>query len=174
MIAGALKADPAKFTSKSAKSVKSRIGNIRDFLPVDMTLEAFWTYLKETLSGDGLVQSTLTEEELAAVRALQAEKYATWDWNYGCSPRFDMVNRNYFAGGRLEVGVSVEKGKITAIRFYGDFLSVTDTTPLCRALEGWRIGRTRWKPCWRSSLLQRCSAASPNRRSSARFSIGKP
>ena len=136
MIAGALRADPAKFTSKGAKSVRSRIGNIRDFLPVDMTLEAFWTYLKETLSGDGLVQSALTEEELAAVRKLQTEKYATWDWNYGCSPRFDMVNRNYFAGGRLEVGVSVEKGKITAIRFYGDFLSVTDTTPLCRALEG--------------------------------------
>ena len=80
--------------------------------------------------------ASFREEELAAVRALQAEKYATWDWNYGCSPRFDMVNRNYFAGGRLEVGVSVEKGKITAIRFYGDFLSVTDTTPLCRALEG--------------------------------------
>ena len=47
-----------------------------------------------------------------------------------------MVNRSYFAGGRLEVGVSVDKGKITDIRFYGDFLSVTDTTPLCRALEG--------------------------------------
>lgn len=136
MVAGALRADPAKFTSKGAKSVRSRIGNIRSFLPTDMTLEAFWTYLKETLSGDGLVQDALTEEELAQVRALQAEKYATWEWNYGRSPKFDMVNRNYFPGGRLEVGISVEQGKIAAIRFYGDFLSVTDTAPLCQALEG--------------------------------------
>ena len=33
MIAGALRVDPAKFTSKSAKSVRSRVGNLRDFLP---------------------------------------------------------------------------------------------------------------------------------------------
>ena len=32
MIEGALKADPAKFRSKSAKSVRSRVGNIRDYL----------------------------------------------------------------------------------------------------------------------------------------------
>lgn len=136
MVAGALRADPAKFASKGAKSVRSRIGNIRDFLPVDMTLETFWTYLKDTLSGGGLVQDALTDEELAQVRTLQAEKYATWEWNYGQSPRFDMVNRSYFPGGRLEVGLSVAQGRITAIRFYGDFLSVTDTAPLCQALEG--------------------------------------
>ena len=46
MVAGALRADPAKFRSKGAKSVRSRIGNIRDFLPEDMTLPAFWDYLK--------------------------------------------------------------------------------------------------------------------------------
>ena len=34
------------------------------------------------------------------------------------------------------MGVSVDHGSITEIRFYGDFLSLTDTTPLCRALEG--------------------------------------
>ena len=136
MVAGALRADPAKFTSKGAKSVRSRIGNIRSFLPVDMTLDAFWAYLKDTLSGGGLVPDALTEDELSQVRTLQAETYATWEWNYGQSPRFDMVNRDYFPGGRLEVGVSVAQGEITAIRFYGDFLSVTDTTPLCQALEG--------------------------------------
>ena len=70
------------------------------------------------------------------MQVLQKEKYGTWEWTYGQSPKFDMVNRNYFSGGRLEVGVSVDKGIITVIRFYGDFLSATDTTPLCKALEG--------------------------------------
>lgn len=136
MIAGALRVDPAKFASKGAKSVRSRIGNIREFLPVDMTLSDFWTYLKDALSGDGLVQDELAADELAQVQVLQKEKYGTWEWTYGQSPKFDMVNRNYFSGGRLEVGVSVDKGIITVIRFYGDFLSATDTPPLCKALEG--------------------------------------
>ena len=136
MIAGALRVDQAKFTSKSAKSVKSRVGNIRAFLPRDMTLPEFWAYLKEQLAGSGLVQSALTAEELTEVSRLADEKYRTWEWTYGRSPKFDMVNRNYFAGGRLEVGVSVAQGAITDIRFYGDFLSRMDTAPLCRALEG--------------------------------------
>ena len=54
MVAGALNVDPEKFRSKSTKSVRARIGNIRDFLPVDMDLPAFWTYLKDALSGGGL------------------------------------------------------------------------------------------------------------------------
>ena len=136
MVAGALQADPAKFRSKGAKSVRSRIGNIRDFLPEDMTLPAFWDYLKRQLAGDGLVQDALTAEELAAVRQLKAEKYDTWEWTYGRSPGFDMVNRDYFPGGRLEIGLSVSGGRLTAVQFYGDFLSITDTTPLAQALVG--------------------------------------
>ena len=46
MIAGALNPDPTKFQSKSVKSVRSRVGNIRSFLPSDMTLQDFWNYLK--------------------------------------------------------------------------------------------------------------------------------
>ena len=56
MVAGALNVDPAKFQSKSAKSVRSRIGNIRDFLPADMDIEAFWAYLREALTVDGMVR----------------------------------------------------------------------------------------------------------------------
>lgn len=41
MIAGALRADPAKFESKSTQSVRSRVGNIRSFLKKDMDLPRF-------------------------------------------------------------------------------------------------------------------------------------
>ena len=41
MIAGALNADPAKFESKSAKSVRSRVGNIKDFLPEFIGIQDF-------------------------------------------------------------------------------------------------------------------------------------
>ena len=93
MVAGALNVDPAKFQSKSSKSVRSRVGNIRAFLKEDMDLPAFWSYLKEALAGDGLMPDSLTREELAAVEKLRQEKYATWEWTFGRSPKYSMTNR---------------------------------------------------------------------------------
>ena len=74
MVAGALRVDPEKFRSKSTKSVRSRIGNIRDFLQQDMNLPAFWTFLKEQLAGSGMVTGALMPQELEAVEALKHKK----------------------------------------------------------------------------------------------------
>ena len=134
MVAGALNVDPAKFQSKSSKSVRSRIGNIRSFLKEDMDLPAFWAYLKEALAGDGLTQDRLTEEELAAAEQLRREKYATWEWTFGRSPKYSMTNRRRWDGGTLEPHLSVEKGRITGIVFYGDFLSLSSLDPVTEAL----------------------------------------
>ena len=136
MVAGALQVDPEKFRSKSTKSVRSRIGNIRSFLKQDMDMPAFWAYLKEALAGSGMVFDTLTADELAQVDKLKAEKYDTWEWNYGRSPKFDMTSKRYWDGGCLEIGVSVSHGCITDIHFNGDFLAVCSIEPLMEALRG--------------------------------------
>ena len=73
-VAGALNVDPTKFQSKASKSVRSRIGNIREFLPTDMDLPAFWEYLKKFFAGNGIVNDSLSAEELAAVEKLKTEK----------------------------------------------------------------------------------------------------
>lgn len=136
MVAGALHADPEKFRSKSTQSVRSRIGNIRSFLKTDMDLTAFWGYLKTALAEDGVQSDALSGEELAAVKALEQEKYSRWEWNFGRSPKYDFFNRHRFEGGSLEVGLQVEQGKIVHIGFYGDFLSLLPLKPLEKALEG--------------------------------------
>jgi len=136
LVAGALRVDPAKFQSKSAKSVRSRIGNIRSFLQEDMDLPAFWAYLKGAFAKGGLREETLSLEEMAVLEELKRSKYDTWEWTFGRSPQYDMVNKRRFAGGSLEVGVHVEQGVITRIGFYGDFLSLSPMEPLALALEG--------------------------------------
>ena len=136
MVAGALQVDPEKFRSKSTKSVRSRIGNIRSFLKQDMDMPAFWAYLKDTLAGSGMVFDALTPQELGEVEKRKAEKYDTWEWNYGRSPKFDMTGKRYWDGGCLEVGVSVAHGVITDVRFHGDFLAVRSVEPLVEALRG--------------------------------------
>lgn len=136
MVAGALRVDPEKFRSKSAKSVRSRIGNIRDFLRTDMDLTAFWNYLKETLAGEGFTTGTLSPEELCGVEALRRSKYDTWEWNFGRSPAFDLANKRHWDGGSLEVRLSVEEGRIARVSFWGDFLSRCALDPLTAELAG--------------------------------------
>ena len=136
MVAGALRVDPEKFRSKSTKSVRSRVGNIRDFLPRDMELPAFWAFLKEHLAGGGMAQGALTPEELAAVEALRQEKYMKWEWNFGRSPQYDFSNKRRWDGGSLEVCLSVEEGRIREISFWGDFLSTCPLDGLREALRG--------------------------------------
>lgn len=136
MVAGALRVDPEKFRSKSVKSVRSRIGNIRNFLKTDMDLPAFWEYLKTALAGEGFVSGTLSAEELGAIEALKRDKYDTWDWNFGRSPQYDMANKRYWSGGSLEIRADVKDGLLTAVTFYGDFLSRCPLDELTAALQG--------------------------------------
>ncbi len=139
MISGALRADPAKFQSKSAKSVRSRVGNLRDFLPGEADLPRFRERLLQELTRDGLIHETLSEEALAAVRKLAEEKYRSWDWTYGRSPDYSFRNRARFPGGTLEVRMNIRKGLIEGIAFYGDFMATAPLTGLCEALRGTRL-----------------------------------
>ena len=136
MIAGALNPDPTKFTSKSVKSVRSRVGNIRNFLPADMNIRDFWSYLKTALAESGIVPDSLSDDELAQVQALKAEKYDRWDWNFGKSPKFQLCCKHRWNAGLLEIHLSVAGGCITEIEILGDFLAVTDLAPLKTALIG--------------------------------------
>jgi lipoate-protein ligase A len=136
MIAGALNPDPTKFQSKSVKSVRSRVGNIRSFLPADMTLQSFWDYLKIALAEDGIAPTALTAEELAEINRLKVEKYDTWEWNFGRSPKFQRRCKNRYSGGGLEISLSVAEGCIQEVRIIGYFLGLTPVEPLEDALKG--------------------------------------
>ena len=142
MIAGALRADPEKFASKSAKSVKSRVANIRSYLPSEMTLADFWIELRRELTAGSAQTCTLDEAELAQVRRLVDEKYRTWDWNYGRSPEYTLKNRRRLPGGTLEVRADVRNGRIDDIAFFGDFMARMPLDGLCAALCACRYERS--------------------------------
>ena len=141
MIAGALNADPAKFQSKSAKSVRSRIGNIRAFLPEDMTLKEFWDRLLCELSQDGLSHSDLSPEDLRKIQAIAESKYRSWDWTYGKSPDYNYKNKLRFPGGTLEVWLTIAGGVIADVKFLGDFMAVLPNTAAADALKGVKYRR---------------------------------
>ena len=121
-VADALRVKEAKFDSKAVKSVRSRVTTINAHAPAPISMEEFKGALKECAMASGeLEPCTLTEEDLAAIRKLRDEKYATWAWNYGCSPAYDMRREMKFPAGLVTAHLSAEGGKIKAVRFYGDF-----------------------------------------------------
>ena len=99
-------------------------------------MPAFWSYLKKTLAGSGLVEDHLTDEELAAVDELKRTKYDTWEWNFGRSPKYNLRNKRRWDGGTLEPCVEVAQGTIRQIVFYGDFLAISPLDEVTGALVG--------------------------------------
>ena len=138
MIAGALQVDPAKFSSKSAKSVRSRVGNLRDYLPEEIDLPQFQEALLRELTRDGLIRETLSPAEWQEIRKLADEKYRSWDWTYGHSPDYQYHSRRRFPGGSLELYMNVHTGRIEEIVFFGDFMATAPLDGLTAALRGVR------------------------------------
>lgn len=136
MVADALKVDPTKFQSKSAKSVRGRIANIREFLAEDADMAGFKRNLIQSLTRGGMLREMLSAGERAQVSTLCEEKYRTWGWNFGSSPQYDRANRVRFEGGALEARLSVSEGKILSAAFYGDFMARRGVADIAQALIG--------------------------------------
>ncbi|MDR2977705.1 MAG: lipoate--protein ligase [Streptococcaceae bacterium] len=116
-----------KFVSKAAKSVRSRVGMIKDYAPEGLDLQKFWEALQYYLTDEGKDgELVLTDEQRAAIHDWRDNRFSTWDWNYGESPKFAFTNHAKFAGGSIDVKANVDKGLITDVDFVGDFLGVRD------------------------------------------------
>ena len=132
---GALSPDPEKFRSKSAKSVKSRITNIKSELNTEMDILQFKDAILKELVPDGAERSFLNAEELKKVEEI-AKVYRSREWTFGRDPAFEYTNRGRFPGGTLKISASIEKGAIKDIAFFGDFMSLKDNAEACETLKG--------------------------------------
>lgn len=128
----ALKVNPLKFEDKAVKSVRKRVTNISSHLAEPMTVMQFTQQLMEYVmqNKSNAQQSPLTQAEIAQIEQLRDEKYSTWDWNFGTSPRYSYSKLIRTTGGNLEIHLQIEKGTIEAVRIYGDFFALKDVKEL--------------------------------------------
>ena len=136
----ALRVKDIKFQDKAVKSVASRVTNISQHLKTPMSVIEFKDFLNNYIiseqSDDKFYE--FTDEEWIEIRKISDEKYATWDWNYGHSPKFSYSNEKKFPGGIVQANINVNKGLIKEIRFYGDFFSKCEVRELEELLTGVR------------------------------------
>ena len=124
-MAAALLTDRSKFISKSAKSVHSRVCNLRPLLEQDMDIEQFREALLAELAAGALHCTELTEAEKSQVRREAEERYRSWEWTYGHNPDYSFKNKVCYPGGTLEVRLLVKAGIICQAHFTGDYMALT-------------------------------------------------
>lgn len=95
-VAEALRINPVKYQDKAQKSVPKRVTNISEHLREPMTVKEFtekvMDYVLSIYPDSRLYQ--FTEEDLAVIRKLRDEKYATHEWNFGKSPDYSFKKQS--------------------------------------------------------------------------------
>ena len=133
-LSGALNASKAKIESKGIKSVKSRVTNINEHLPSPITIEKFIDVMASNITkNNNCTKYFLTDKDIAAINKLADEKYRTWEWNFGQSPKYNFSKNERFPFGTVEAMLEIEKGVIKSARFFGDYFSETDISALEKA-----------------------------------------
>ena len=89
-LCSALAANPAgtKLAGRGIRSVISQVTNISDHTRGPLTIAQFHDLIMDHIRGmyKGSFAYTLTDNDLDRINRLAAEKYSTWEWNFGSSP----------------------------------------------------------------------------------------
>ena len=131
-LSNALKVKSIKFEGKGIKSVKSRVTNISEHLDNNMDILEFKNILMNYISDISPENNfyTINKKDKEEIEKLVENKYSTWEWNYGNSPKYSLLNELKYPGGNIEFNLEVEKGIITKIKFFGDFFGKNDISTL--------------------------------------------
>ena len=106
----ALNVENKKIISKSAKSVKSSVANLKEISKLDYEISDFLEKLKNEIlkTQEDYEIYELTKDDILKIEKIKSEKYATKDWIYGQSPKCTFIldeERDYtveIEGGRIE------------------------------------------------------------------------
>jgi len=136
---GALKVDLSKFEDKAVQSNRSEVTNIADYLPNLISVEEFTDFLFGKISRNYTEFRVyeLTPEDIEAIEKLSIEKYQTWDWIFGYSPRYRFTNSMNTANGAISVSLVVEKGYLAEASVSGD-ISTEISQKIAEVLVGCR------------------------------------
>ncbi|MBU8855039.1 lipoate-protein ligase [Priestia megaterium] len=139
-VVSALKVKKDKIESKGIKSIRNRVANISEFLEQKVTVEEFREMLLRYIfdGEENITEYKLTEKDWETIHQISKERYQSWDWNYGKSPKFNLQHSHRFPVGQIDVRLEVNKGKIDACTIYGDFFGVGDVQEVQGKLTGVR------------------------------------
>ena len=118
---GALNVDLSRFEDKAVQSNRSEVTNIADYLSNQISVQDFTNFLfSETcLKFPEILIYEPSAKDLEAIGKLSEEKYKTWDWIFGYSPRYRFTNKLKTKNGNILIGIQIEKGLMVDVKISG-------------------------------------------------------
>lgn len=139
-LTGALSTPGSKLDAAGIASVRSRVGNLKEYLPQFSDITGFQDALERILSG-GDTQLFLSEEQYGEIQDISRSKFSTWEWNYGHSPKARFRQSLRLPCGTVEASCDIVRGRVSGLRFGGDFIGSLPAEGVAAALEGCRLDR---------------------------------
>lgn len=128
-----------KIESNAVQSVRAFVTNVREHLSEELDIAQLRQALLHGIFGAGQLPTyELTSSDWEQIREISTQRYMTWDWNYGRSPAFNIQKTEKLPVGKLDARIDVDKGRIQAIKIYGDFSGKRDVAELELQLTGLR------------------------------------
>ncbi len=137
-VANSLMVSADKIESKGVASVRSRVTNVKEHLSADISVREFKELLLLYMfANQPIKRIELTESDILCVREIQKQRYDTWEWNFGASPRYRIHKERRVPNcGKIELYMEVGNGKITDLLFFGDFFGSGDVKDVAEAVIG--------------------------------------
>lgn len=131
-----LKVTPGRYIDKAVQSRRSSVTNIAPLLRESMTPDQFISFLAEDhLKKPGNSLLSLGKEDVLAIERLATEKFKTWEWNFGYSPKYTFKNELNLSGKSLQIDMDIRKGKIIRADLQGSWFSKEERINLISRLE---------------------------------------
>jgi lipoate-protein ligase A len=115
-----LRVSEDKIKSKGVTSVRSRVINLAE-VAEEITVEAVRDAMRESFTqvyggaGEELLPGDVTQDLTALY-----EKYSSWEWRFGRTPKFDVTYYRRFPWGAVDMGFVLDQGHIEACTIYSD------------------------------------------------------
>ncbi len=124
--------------SKAVQSVRNFVTNIKEWLPREMTLKDLKQAILDELFGSEPPTLPLSADQWGDIEKLAEERYDTWEWNYGRSPRFNVQKTVALGRVTFNARLWVDKGLIEEVTLYGNFEAKREIKELLDRLIGVR------------------------------------
>jgi lipoate-protein ligase A len=117
---------------KAIASIRATVTNVLPHIDKDLTMEGFIAEMKRSFMDYFQVEKErqFTADETIAIKTLAEEKYKTWQWNIGYSPKYTFCQSINTPEGELNVEISARNGIIEKAEIKLDHTSLTNIEKL--------------------------------------------
>lgn len=149
-----LKTRPIKMRNKGVKSVVSRVGRIKDYVP-DMDVVEFMDYLKKYVIDYYKIKEvfSLDEETMENSRAY-IEKYRLDEWNLGRLYENYQTYSEKYDFGLVDYKILVKDGYIKDFRMLGDYFEKKDIRDFTENFQGVKFDKDSLTKAVKDNQLQ--------------------